>query len=346
VTATAIVRPRTAEAETWDRDLLAAGGHLLQSWRWGEFKAKTGWRVERVRVGDGEGCALAQVLFRHRGPVSLGYIPRGPALDGAGPELATRLFAELDEVCRRHRALSLIVEPDQQLPFRGRYREHGFVRGPAPIQPARTVIVPLLDDQALLDQMHQKTRYNVRLAQRRGVTATIEPITQAAIATFYDLLLDTSDRNQFGIHQPAYYTDFLTTFGDDAALIFAWIEGRAVAGLIAAAFGDLAIYMYGASSTTHRAHGAGFALQFEAMRWARARGCRRYDLWGIPVQDPPTTKVDEGHRVAGTRGQDWRGLYEFKVRFGGRIVSFPPTLERRYSPLLAAVARRATRLGG
>jgi lipid II:glycine glycyltransferase (peptidoglycan interpeptide bridge formation enzyme) len=132
----------------------------------------------------------------------------------------------------------------------------------------------------------------------------------------------------------------LGEFGDNAVLLFAEIDGRPAAALIAAAFGDEAIYMYGASSTKDRAHGAGFLIQFEAMRWARDRGCRRYDLWGIPAVDPASTQVESGDRIAGTTGQDWRGLYEFKTRFGGKIVQYPPTRERRYLPLLASLARR------
>ena len=296
--------------------------------------------MERVCVDTSAGQALAQVLFRYRGPVSVGYLPRGPVLDADDPRLATHLFAAVDDVCRERRAISLVVEPDRSLPFVGRYGDAGFVRGPARIKPGRTVKVPLLEDEALLNQMHQKTRYNLRLAQRRGVTAVRAAPDDESLGTFYRLLDDTAARNEFGIHPPRYYADFLRVFGDDAILLFALIDDIPVAGLIAARFGDEAIYMYGASSTQHRAHGAGFYLQFEAMRWARALGCVRYDLWGIPVQDPPTTEVDDGNRVAGTRGDDWRGLYEFKVRFGGEILTYPPPLERRYRPLLAALARR------
>lgn len=334
------------DQRSWDDRIEAAGGHLLQSWRWGAFKARHGWSVERLSVGSSRGSALAQVLFRHRGPIGIGYVPRGPALSGDDPELAARLFAAIDERCGRLSAFNLIVEPDRPLPFVGRYKEAGFVRGRAHLQPGRTVKVPLLDDEALLNQMHQKTRYNVRLAQRRGVTAVRTEPSDAAMATFYGLLDDTAGRNEFGIHGPAYYGDFVRLFGGDAVLIFALIDDQPVAGVIAARFGREAIYMYGGSSTAHRAHGAGFFLQFEAMRWAREQGCERYDLWGIPMEDPASTGASDGGRVAGTRGGDWRGLYEFKIRFGGEIVTYPPPLERRYRPLLAAAARRLTRLGG
>lgn len=334
-----------AEGE-WDDALIEASGHLLQSWRWGAFKERHGWRVERVRVESAAGPGLAQVLFKHRGPISVGYLPRGPALAAADSDLARRLFAAIDLVCQRHRAISLLVEPDATLPFTGRYLAAGFVRGSHHIQPARTVRVPLRDDEALLAQMHPKTRYNVRMALRRGVIVARPGQDAAAVATFHGLMRDTAGRNAFGIHAADYYADFLGGFGEDAVLLFALIDGVAAAAAIAARFGDEAIYMYGASSTRHRAHGAGFLLQYEAMRWARERGCTRYDLWGIPLQDPTSTKGEGGDRLAGTRGDDWRGLYEFKVRFGGDIVGYPPPLERRYQPLLATLAKRVYRFGG
>jgi len=235
--------------------------------------------------------------------------------------------------------LNVIIEPDGSLPFTGTYRQHGFVRGPDHFQPARTVKVPLLDDEALLAQMHQKTRYSVRLAERRDVAIRAARPDEDAVGDFYRLLLETSNRNQFGIHGIDYYRDYLQTFEETAVLLFAYIDDKPAAALIAARFACEAIYMYGASSSSNRGHGAAFALQFEAMRWARGHGCTSYDLWGIPAQDPPSTET-KTDRVAATRGEDWRGLHKFKTGFGGRIVSHPPTLERRYHPILSFVARR------
>jgi serine/alanine adding enzyme len=75
------------------------------------------------------------------------------------------------------------------------------------------------------------------------------------------------------------------------------------------------------------------------MRWAREAGCTRYDLWGIPENDPSPAS-EEGDRIAGTKGDDWRGLYRFKTGFGGDIITYPPTFERRYRPLLSYLVRR------
>lgn len=333
-------QPASPEA-AWNSTLVARGGHLLQSWQWGEFKSHFGWQPERVSVSVAGGDGQAQILFRQKGPISIGYIPRGPLISGNAGAVWPSLRREIDRAARRHRAIAVYIEPDSSLELAATYREAGVVSGPGHLQPARTVRIPLDDDDAMLKQMHQKTRYNVRLAIRRGVEVDVKRSDdEAAIRQFYGLMEDTSGRNEFNIHSYDYYERFLTTFGEDALFVFASWEGKLSAVVVAAAFGDEAIYMYGASSTEHRAHGAAFLLQFEAMKWARDRGCKTYDLWGIPRVDPESVRSDDNTSIAGSRGDDWRGIYRFKTGFGGEIVSYPETLERRYVPVLPWLARR------
>lgn len=334
-------------AEVWDRRLEDLDGHLLQSWRWGAFKQRHGWNAHRILVNDPAGTAMAQVLYRFRGPVSLGYIPRGPAMSGDRAILWTRLLEQIDVSARRNRAIMTLVELNGPLSLEGALRKAGVVRGPEHVLPGRTVKVPLANDDVILKQMHQKTRYNVRLAQRRGVVIERHRAESAAVDDFYRLMQDTAERNEFGIHSRAYYEDFLNLFGDDAVLLFAKVDDGAFAAvLIAARFGKEAIYMYGASSTRHRAHGAAFLLQFEAMRWARESGCETYDLWGIPEQDPESVRSENQSSIVGTRGSDWRGLYRFKTGFGGDIVSYPTILERHHVPLLPWLVRKLNVIRG
>lgn len=332
------------DPDLWDERLRSDGGHLLQSWRWGEFKARHGWAVERHAVVEADGeVAQAQILSRRRGPFGVGYIPRGPSLGEAGAETVKALFRAADARAREGRTLFTVVEPDRPLPLTGRFKQAGFVRGGEHIQPGRTVKVPLPADDALLAQMRQNTRYSVRLAQRRGVE--IARLGDGpTVDDFYALLTDTADRNSFGVHTKAYYADFLSVFGDDALCLFAYADGALAAALIAARFGEEAIYMYGASSTQNRAHGAAHLLQFEGMRWARDSGCLRYDLWGIPTEDPDAV-LEDGTGAASSKGEDRRGLFRFKTGFGGEIVSYPPVLERRYRPVSAFLAKRLANAG-
>ncbi|MBA2468735.1 MAG: peptidoglycan bridge formation glycyltransferase FemA/FemB family protein [Chloroflexia bacterium] len=298
-------------------------------------------------VNDPAGTAMAQVLYRFQGPVSIGYVPRGPAFAGDIPVLWPLLLKEIDASARRNRAIATILELDRATGFAGSLRDAGLVPGPEHLQPGRTVKIPIADDDVMLRQMHQKTRYNVRLAQRRGVVIERHHSDEPVIDAFYDLMQDTAVRNEFGIHSREYYADFLRLFAEDAIMLFARVdEGALGAVLIAARFGKEAIYMYGASSTKHRAHGAAFLLQFEAMRWAREHGCENYDLWGISDKDPETVKSDTTSAIAGTKGDDWRGLYRFKTGFGGQIVTYPALLERRHVPVLPWLARKLNVIKG
>lgn len=313
----------------------------MQSWGWGEFKSHFGWSPDRVIVSTDDGDGQAQVLYRAKGPISVGYVPRGPLMTGDPDRVWPVLRDAIDRSARRHRAIALYFEPDRPTGLRGTFRDAGVVPGPEHFQPGRTVKIPLLEDEAILKQMHQKTRYNVRLAMRRGVEIETKRWDDtAALREFYELLEDTSKRNEFSIHSYEYYERFLQTFRDNAYFAFAKWDGYLSSVVISAAFGEEAIYMYGASSTEHRAHGASFLLQFEAMKWARELGCARYDLWGIPKVDPESLRAADNSSIAGSKGEDWRGIYRFKTGFGGEIVTYPLTMERRYVPILPGIVRR------
>ncbi len=325
----------------WNEWLAQLDGHLLQTWEWGQFKSGHGWQPERIAIGEGSPRAMAQVLFRHKGPVSVGYIPRGPALVDGDREAARLLLDRIDAVARRHRAIYLVVETDK--PVVG-FNDHPFAgigAGPPRLQPGRTVKIPLVDDDALLARMHQKTRYSVRLAPRKGVIVNRHTSDDpTAIGEFYAMLKETSQRNEFAVHTIDYYASFMKHFGNRATLLIARVEEHPAAGLIAAEFGNEAVYMYGASDTKYRSLGAAFNLQFQAMQWGREMGAAQYDMWGIPEVDPPKDNDHLDH-VPATKGDDWRGLYRFKTGFGGDIVSFPAPIRRTYRPLLAKLADRA-----
>jgi peptidoglycan pentaglycine glycine transferase (the first glycine) len=153
--------------------------------------------------------------------------------------------------------------------------------------------------------MKQKTRYNVRLAARRGVT--IRQATTADMELFYQLYTETSSRDGFIIRPAGYYHDAWASFMEQgrAQLLLAEVDGEAVAGLMLFLFGSTAWYMYGASSDRHRKRMPNQLLQWEAIRQARAAGCSLYDLWGAPDQ------LDESDPM-------W-GVTRFKLGLGGEL---------------------------
>jgi peptidoglycan pentaglycine glycine transferase (the first glycine) len=321
---------RPTDQAAWDARVAAApGGHLLQSWAWGALKAGFGWRAQRLAVGG----ACAQVLFRRlpAGLGAIGYAPRGPAAD-FGDEAALRALLEaIRPLARQQRALCLKIEPNREddPALADCLRALGFRPSPQPIQPRRTIVVDLdAAPEALLERMKQKTRYNVRLAARKGVT--VRAGDEADLAAFYRLMARTAARDRFGIHSRAYYEAAHRLFvaAGRGRLLLAEHEGRLLAGLVAFAFGDTACYMYGASADEKRNLMPAYLLQWEAMQWAREQGCRAYDLWGVPDEEEEV--LEAGFEQ---RGDGLWGVYRFKRGFGGRLVRTVGAWDLVYAPL-------------
>ncbi len=328
---------RVDDRAIWDAAIDRLNGSVLQSWRWGEFKSLHGWNPVRFLVSEGdEPICAASILTRAVGPMTVLYIPRGPVMHEPRPDAMSALTVAIDNLAREERAVVCFCEPENDriaLPQSGTL---GWERSSIELQPLRTIKVRIHgDDESILEGMKSKTRYNVRLAGRRGVTVREASIKE--VAAFYEILEETSERDTFGIHSVEYYADMLDAFGNDAALLVAELDGEIAAGAIVLKHGDEAIYMFGASTRKHQRHMPTHLLQFEAMRWARERGCSRYDLWGIPPTDEPPEEAD-GNDL-NVRSGLW-GVYRFKQGFGGEIVSYPGVYERQYYPRLISLWRK------
>jgi lipid II:glycine glycyltransferase (peptidoglycan interpeptide bridge formation enzyme) len=322
--------------KTWD-DFVAGHrqGHLLQMTPWGELKSQFGWSVERVALlaPSGTIVAGAQILCR-RLPFGLGklaYVPRGPVLDWQNAASTQQLIAALDQVARARGALAVTIEPD--LPFTpensARVAQAGFVPGTVTVQPRRTLLVDItVNEDQILAAMKSKTRYNIRLAARKGVT--VRQGTSADVEIFNDLMAVTGDRNDFSVRNPEYYRAAFDFFDQTGwvGLFLAEYQGEPLAGLMAYALGNTAWYFFGASSDAHRNLMAPYAVQWAAMRWAKAKGCQVYDLWGVPDEEETTLESRFTQRQDGL----W-GVYRFKRGFGGRLTRTIGPWDRIRSPL-------------
>lgn len=308
--------------------------HILQSRAWGDLKSSFGWKPRYV-VSGGAGSDQvigAQILFRMLPfKLSIAYIAKGPV--GCGSFLDCPGFTEdLDRLCRQENAVFLVVEPDlweaEASSNEVASFPSGFEAGFQTIQPRRTLVVDLQGgEEQILARMKQKTRYNIRLAQKKGVTVR----ASADVDSFYRLIQLTGERDVFGVHSLEYYQRAYTLFSreDRCVLLMAEFEDEPIAALMAFRHGSRAWYFYGASGNEHRERMPAYLLQWEAMRWARANGCLTYDLWGVP-------DVDEAELEAGfTRRSDglW-GVYRFKRGFGGELRRAHPAMNRVYQPLL------------
>ncbi len=304
-------------------------GSLLQSPKWALLKATFGWQnlCLQQRVA-GKIVAGAQLLLRSKWRwLRLAYVPRGPVVEWTDEARVEALLTELRRMARRSHALSLWIEPEvEESPeLRALLRRLGWRERRHPIQPPRTIIVDLQDtEEAILARMKQKTRYNIRLAARKGVTVRQGGVED--LPHFLRLMEETGRRDGFAIRPPAYYRRFVELFVPrHAALLLAEVGDEVVAALIVAAWGNKAYYLYGASSNRHRNRMPTYRLQWEAMRWARARGCTTYDLWGIPDVDEATLE----HKFRERHDGLW-GVYRFKRGLGGRVVRYVGLWERPF----------------
>lgn len=297
--------------------------NLLQTSNWGKLKANFGWSPRFIRQGD----IGAMVLFRSL-PLgfSIGYIPRGPIGEGDWVDF----WPVVDDLCRQEGAVFLRVEPEIWQPVADGFINSqlpGFVGTDQTIQPPRTVLIKLqASEKEILMEMKSKTRYNIRLAGRKGVIVRPSEDVEA----FHQMMLTTGERDEFGIHSLAYYQHAYEIFSPQEAcvILIAEYEGQPLAGLMAFAHGEAAWYFYGASTNQERNRMPTYLLQWEAIRWAKNKGCKVYDLWGVP--DQPESALEENFIE---RSDGLWGVYRFKRGFGGEIHRTIGAWDKVYRPL-------------
>lgn len=323
---------------------------FLQSDWWFSIKTGNAWSARRLAPsvdsgpGNESGGLAPGALFRGVGPFAIGYLPY------AFPESTSleEVVASLRSVAGfapRNTVLLRWDSPWSQTRFdEERAVSLGLRRSPMRIQPPDTVILSLREtEDDLLSAMKPKTRYNIRLASKRGVQMHVltpdDPDAMRSLADWYDLYRLTAVRDRISIHPFDYYrrvflaVDTGALSPDDAPrreLLLARHEGDLLGGIVTLSYMETTTYLYGASADIKRNRMASYLLQWEAIRRARAAGDRWYDFFGIPPSDDPDHPM--------------HGLYRFKTGFGGRVVHRAGAWDLTLRPLFGAVLRSAEHL--
>jgi lipid II:glycine glycyltransferase (peptidoglycan interpeptide bridge formation enzyme) len=320
-TTTEARRITRVEWDGWLRDS-PGGGHVLQSYEWGEFKRRLGWRpIRLVLERDGAVVGLAQFLAYDTGPFvpgALWYCTKGPWLPWDDEEAVQAFFRGVREVARREGAHTVKIEPEvleERQDAKALLEGIGFRKARYDLNLKTTLVVDLsLSEEELLGRMKAKTRYNVRLAARKGVEV-VEPEFEEAWATFYEWMKATSERKEdYVLRRSRDYLYGVMRSMEEAGqgrLFFAEHEGTPLAGMYVFTYGEKYWYMYGASSDKKRNLKPNYVLQWEVMRWAKERGMRHYDMVGVPKPE----ELNEGSSL-------WN-VYKFKEGFGGEISDSP-----------------------
>lgn len=322
--------------------------NLFQSPLWAAQKERFGWRALR-----GEGRHRVLLLMRSiGGPFSLGYLPYAGTggsqthLGASGSFSLEEFIKEVEELLDRCGLRPTFVRWDVPFPQASLPPQElstvGLRKAGVDIQPPDTVVLSLEpSEEELLAGMKQKTRYNIRLADKRNVEVRLEE-PHKALSAWYELYRVTSVRDRIAIHSYEYYRSLFdlaceaTAGGRESSgspeflLYHAYHEGELLAGIVVARFAGAAYYLYGASSNEKRNLMPAYALQWQAIRDARESGCRSYDFFGIPPAQEPDHPM--------------HGLYRFKVGFGGDIIRRPGAWDLPLSRGGYAIYRRAEAL--
>ena len=319
------------EPSEWDQTITPLpGAHVLQTWEWGQVKEAFGWKALPRTWSDSRQAITAAALVLQRStrvmgfPFEILYAPRGPLLDWGNLLQREVVLAGLEEQARQSNAIFIKIDPDLELGIGvpgaldsshnligdhtvTALKQRGWNYSSEQIQFSNTVYLDLNgNEQDWLDRMKQKTRYNVRLAEKKGVT--VRAGTRADIPLLYRMYAETSQRDGFVIRPEEYYRCVWQTFmqRDMASCLVAEVEGQPIAGAFLFYFAGKAWYLYGMSTQVHREWMPNYLLQWEAMKLAKQMGCAVYDLWGAPSVFNETDSM-------------W-GVYKFKEGLGGKVI--------------------------
>lgn len=325
----------------WDDLVGRLGGQAFQSWAWGELKSRFGWHPHRLSaIGS---ASAAQLLIRPYRGLSVAYVPRGP-ITAADGSIDAGLLEEIVRVARSRRAAFVRLEPDlaQDDPkaavLDAVLRAVGFKTAEKTIQPRSTVVldlVPALPD--LMSGLSKGHRADLKRAQREGVTVRVSTDV-AETRTLHEMLRAVGTRKTFGYHSEAYYRVLLESFGDAGRLLVAELDGKPIGAALVLAWAGQGTYLAAGSNAAGLEHRAAHALQWHAISWAKERGARTWDHFGIADargrlelaaasgQDRGSPEMQRLEAAATSDPLD--GVYRFKKGWGGRVVRFMPAYER------------------
>ena len=339
----AVREVRDAPSKEWDDwvENSPGGGHVLQSHAWGEFKRRLGWRPLRLLLErEGEVVGAGQFLLYNTLPVPgrLMYCTKGPWLPWDEQRAVATFFDGVRRIAERERAHTVKIEPEvfeEQTDVKQHLRALGFSNARYDLNFSTTIVMDLSpSEREILDKMSGKskkgktTRYNINLANRKGVEVFQPQDFRWAFDTLFSWLQDLEKTKESFVNRRSreYLWEMMSKMhdADQGHFFFASHEGTPLSGAFVFTFGKKLWFMYGASGREKRKLQGTYLLQWEIMRWAKRRGITYCDFVGAPK----------------ARGDDtddpYYGVYKFKLGFGGDVVEFLGCMDLPVSPRLAA----------
>jgi len=288
------------------------GGSFLQSYEWGGFQKSLGREVFYLKD-----ASFQALIIKYQMPLGKNYLycPHGPVL--AADIKICGFLEQLGDLAKKEKSVFLRVEPCVNC-VKEDLSQLCFTKSKN-IQPHKTLVLDLnLNEEESLAWMHEKTRYNIRLAERRGVTVKIAGYNDDDFNDFWRLLNQTGKRQKIRLFGKEYYRKQLMIgnspphssllqgeeWGDFENILFiAEYQRKSIAANMINVFGNRATYLHGGSDNERRNLMAPHLLQWEQIKYAKNAGCKIYDFWGCD-------------------DERWPGVSRFKKGFGGRQVEW------------------------
>lgn len=304
-----------SEVELNDFLVRQRAGNILQSWAWGEILKLGKDELQRFGVRQDGRIVLAATVVKKRllGGFSYWQISRGPILvDGLVEVKAVFSFFLEQLAANDSRAIFIRFEPTENpVNWSGDYQIIKTIN----LEPAETLILDLSKSEAaLLSAMHPKTRYNIRLAEKKGVVVEVKEYpSETEIEDFLRLIKLTGTRDGFRLHPANHYRSLIEQGRGKIKLLFASYQGQNIAAGLFSIWHNQATYLHGASDHAWRPVMAPYLLQWTALKIAQAAGSKTYDFYGIDANK-------------------WPGVTRFKLGFGGEVLKFPGTYDAVLAP--------------
>lgn len=275
--------------------------NLWQHPLWADFQKAIGRQVWLLQTEN-----TSALVVKHRLPKGLSWLeaPRGPLFeDEKGfSEIITKIIG----IGQKEKSIFIRFSPYEKM----KIVNCKLIISPFDHHPQTSLILDLSrSEDQILGQMKPKGRYNIKVAEKHGVT--VRPSED--VDQFYALLAKTGSRDGFGVHPKSYYQKMLESMPGHTQLLLAEYQGKVIAGGIFVFLNDWGIYYYGASDNDYRNVMAPYLIQWTAIKEAKQRGCRFYDFLGIAPEN--------------AKNHTWAGVTEFKKKFGGEVVNYPQAQE-------------------
>jgi len=294
--------------------------HPLQSWEWGEFREKTGVQVLRIGLFDKKTLKTGLQLTKHPLPkinYFIGYLPKCASFN-------KEMLGALKKIGEKENCIFIKIEPNLGT-GKEFFLKNGCVYG-RPLFTKYTFQIDLTQsEEILLSRMKQKTRYNIKLAQKHGVKI-IEDNSPRAFNEYLKLTFETTKRQKFYAHNKDYHRKMWQVLypSEIAHLLKATYQKKTLATWIVFVFNKVLYYPYGASSREHKNVMASSLIMWEAIRFGKKLGCHTFDLWGSLGPEPD-------------KKDPWYGFHRFKQGYGPKLVEFIGTFDLIIKPRLYKV---------